>query len=46
MKAAGRSANREAVIHLEQALVALNQLPDSRDRVEKVWPVLARGKRT
>jgi tetratricopeptide (TPR) repeat protein len=31
-KASARSANREAVAHLEQALAALQHLPESRDR--------------
>ncbi len=34
VKAAGRSANREAVALLEQALVALGNLPESREATE------------
>ncbi len=34
-KAAARSANREAAAHFEQALVALEHLPESRDRLEQ-----------
>jgi class 3 adenylate cyclase/tetratricopeptide (TPR) repeat protein len=34
-KASARSAYREAVVYLEQALVALSHLADSRDRVEQ-----------
>ena len=39
MKAARRSANREAVTHFEQALVALKHLPEGRDRVEQAIDV-------
>src|SRR5207245_5923915 len=39
MKAAGRSANREAVTHLEEALVALGHLPDSPDHAEQAIDV-------
>src|SRR5262245_9791610 len=35
LKAADRSANREAVAHLEQALAALRHLPESRGRIEQ-----------
>ncbi len=34
VKAAGRSAHREAVAYFEQALVALGHLPESRDTLE------------
>jgi len=39
MKAAGHSASRAAVTHFEQALVALEHLPESRDRVEQAIDV-------
>jgi tetratricopeptide (TPR) repeat protein len=35
MKAHARAANREAVAHYDQALVALQQLPERRDRREQ-----------
>ena len=35
LKAAGRSANREAASHFEQALGALRRLPESRERSEQ-----------
>jgi tetratricopeptide (TPR) repeat protein len=35
MKAHARAANREAVAHYEQALIALQQLPERRDRREQ-----------
>ena len=39
MEAAGRSASREAATHLERALVALEHLPESRDRAEQAIDV-------
>lgn len=38
-KSFDRSANREAVIHLDHALEALNQLPQSRETLEKTIDV-------
>jgi class 3 adenylate cyclase/tetratricopeptide (TPR) repeat protein len=38
-KAMARSANREAVAHLDEALVALGHLPDARDTVEQAIDV-------
>jgi len=38
-KAMARSANREAVAHLDEALVALGNLPDGRDTVEQAIDV-------
>jgi class 3 adenylate cyclase/tetratricopeptide (TPR) repeat protein len=35
VKAAERSANRDAVVYFEQALTALRHLPDTRERVEQ-----------
>jgi tetratricopeptide (TPR) repeat protein len=37
VKAAARSAHREAVGHFEQALAALRHLPESRDRRERAF---------
>src|SRR6266404_5222532 len=39
VKAARRSANREAVAHFEQALSVLEHLPESRDRTEQALDV-------
>jgi class 3 adenylate cyclase/tetratricopeptide (TPR) repeat protein len=35
VKAAERSANRDAVVYFEHALVALRHLPDTRERIEQ-----------
>ncbi len=39
VKAAERSANRDAVAYLEQALTALSRLPETRDRIEQAIDV-------